>query len=228
MGFLSGLFGQKKRTLKDLSETDLRREQITLENEMGRLESKAVRNDRDELQLKSEYAQATTATQKRLVARKIQNLRAARSGLETRMSYCQKTIRSIHGLMVIKENMSFFERVGVGSALVDMDISEVEAFIADATVEGTLQQEKLAVMLQQVEEGVAGIAESATDSSLDDIMAELDQETTEEKAVSETAPEGELAGLMTELDSAASKAAEAARRVQAEKQRQVNPPEEET
>jgi hypothetical protein len=215
MAFFSGLFGRKKRTLRDLSLDDLTREQITLKNEQRKLDQEMERLERDEAQLKTEYAEAKQDNQRRAVARKIQDLRTRRGGAETRIAYCHKMLRSVNGFLVIKENMEFFERMGVASALSEMDMSEIEAFINEATVEGTLQQEKLAAMLQQVSEGVERITEAASDSSLDELMAELDGEV----KTQETQPDAELARVMTELDAAAAKGAEAARKIQASRER---------
>jgi len=230
MGFLSRLFGKRKRTLKDLTTDDLSREQITLKNELRKMDQEAERLDKDEVQLKSEYAQTTSEALKRSVARRIQDLRMRRGGLETRSSYCHKMLRSVNGFLVIKQNMDFFERMGVASALAEMDMAEVETFINEATVEGTLQQEKLAAMLQQVTEGVARITETANDSSLNDLMAELEGDKAVQAARQSAAQDADLARVMTELDAAAAKGAEAARKIQARthERPQAEPPQPET
>ena len=215
MAFLGGMFGKKKRTLRDLTTDDLSREQITLKNEQRKLDLEAERMDKDEAQLKSEYAVAASDTQRRAVARRIQDIRTRRGGMETRSSYCHKMLRSVNGFMVIKQNMDFFERMGVASALSEMDMSEVEKFINDATIEGTLQQDKLAAMLQQVTDGVERITEAASDSSLEELMAELDGERAASKAAEPPVKDHELASVMNELDAAAAKGLEAARKLRA-------------
>ena len=130
--------------------------------------------------------------------------------METRSSYCHKMLCSINGFLVIKQNMEFFERMGVASALTEMDMSEVETFINQATVEGTLQQEKLATMLQAVTSGVERIGEAANDESLDDLMKELDEGASEAKVADAAAHEGDLTAILGELDQAAEKGAKAA------------------
>ena len=228
MGFLSGLFGKKKRTLKDLTVDDLKREQLTLQQEQSRLDRETEKLEKDERQLKSEYAEASSPALKRSIARKVQDLRTRSAGLETRMSYLQKMLRSVNGFLMIKENMAFFEKMGVASALAEMDMAEIETFINEATVEGTLQQEKLASMLQQVTDGVERISESAADGSLDELMAELDSEvagTTKEARVAQS--EGDLDNVMSELDAAISKGAQAAREAQQEKPAKKREPEQE-
>ena len=97
-------------------------------------------------------------------------------------------------------------------------MSEVESFINEATVEGTLQQEKLATMLQQVSEGVERITESAADSSLDDLMAELDSEAASGQISEPAVQDTDLTSVMDELDAAAAKGAEAARKIRSKKE----------
>jgi hypothetical protein len=214
MGLLRSLFGKKKRTLKDLAVDDLRREQLGLQQEQIRLDRELERLDKDEAQLKSEYALAASTTQKKSIARKIQDLRTRRMGADTKVSYLQKIMRTVNGFLLIKENMAFFEKMGVASALAQMDMSEIEAFINEATIEGTLQQEKLAAMLQQVTDGVAQISESASDRSLDDLMAELDGEVAEQAEAVDVETDRDLSGVMSELDAAISRGAQAARQAQ--------------
>jgi hypothetical protein len=105
--------------------------------------------------------------------------------------------------------------MGVASALSEMDMTQVETFLNDATVEGTLQQEKLASMLQQVTMGVDRINEAAGDASLEDLMAELDGEV----EASQTTEDEELGEVMNQLDAAAAKGAEAARKLRIQDQR---------
>ncbi len=211
MGLLSSLFGKRKPTLKDLTLDDLRREQMGLQREQLRLDRDLERLDRDESQLKNEYAEASGVTQKKAVARKVQELRSRRMGLDTRVAYLQKMMRTVNGFLLIKENMAFFDKMGVASALTQMDMGEIEAYINEATIEGTLQQDKLAALLQQVTDGVDQIAESAGDSSLDELMAELDGEVTERAATAGRQADRELGSVMSELDAAISRGEQAAR-----------------
>jgi hypothetical protein len=160
---------------------------------------------------------AASVTQKKSIARKIQDIRTRRMGVDTRVSYLQKMLRTVNGFLLIKENMAFFDKMGVASALAEMDMSEIEAFINEATIEGTLQQEKLAAMLQQVTDGVEQISASASDSSLDELMAELDGEVAEQAASAGVETDRELSSVMSELDAAISRGAQAARQAQQER-----------
>ncbi len=127
----------------------------------------------------AEYRAAHNAgreTAKRSVAQKLQNLRMRRKGVETRLSYTSKMFQTVMGMLIIKENMNFFEKLGVGSVISNMDLGELENYVTEATIEGTLHQEKLAAMLRGVSEGVDQLDGVARDAALGNFMAELDAE----------------------------------------------------
>lgn len=210
MSFFGSLFGKKKRTLSDLGLDDLKREQITLQQEQRKIDQELGRAEKDEQQLKSEYAEATSPTQKKIVARKIQNARMMMKASETKSTHCYKMLQTVNNFILIKDNMEFFEKMGVASMLTNMDMAEIETFIADATVEGALQQEKLATMLQQVSDGVEQITEAGSDGTLDDLMAELDGEMETAPPTRVAQEESGLSNVMSELDEAIAKGERAA------------------
>ncbi|MCH8829547.1 MAG: hypothetical protein IID45_08225 [Planctomycetes bacterium] len=105
----------------------------------------------------------------------------------------------------------------------NMDMAEMETFIADATVEGALQQEKLATMLQQVSDGVDQITEAGSDGSLEDLMAELDGEIEEQPLTAAPQVESGLADVMSDLDQAIARGEQAAKEA-----KQASPPQRET
>jgi hypothetical protein len=176
---LGKLFGKGKPTLKNLSVDDLKREHISVETEWNRLIDDSEKIATDDTQLKEEYKAAHAAGKlpvKKIIAQKLQNLEMKRKGIETRLAYTTKMMHAVTGLLTIKENMVFFEKLGVGSLLAQMDIAELESFVLDATVEGTLQQDKLAAALQGITGGVDAIAASSGDPGIDEYMSNLDAE----------------------------------------------------
>ena len=230
MSFFGNLFGKKKRTLSDLSVDDLKREQITLQQEQRKLDAELEKGLKDERQLKSEYVQADSPTQKKIVARKIQNARMMMKAGETKSSHCYKMLQTVNNFMLIKDNMQFFEKMGVASMLANMDMAEIDTFISEATVEGALQQEKLASMLQQVTDGVEQITEATGEASLDDLMAELDGEIEEQGVAGAVQTESGLSDIMGELDNAIAKGEQAAKEAKqsASPQRETERPRGET
>ena len=212
MGLLGDLFDRFKKqpSLWDLKLDDLNRERITLQQEQHKLDMEADRLHKDEIQLKSEYGEAQTPTQKKIVARKIQNTRLRSRAVDSKSAHCHKLTQTVNNFILIKDNMEFFDRMGVSTMLTQLDSAEIETYINEATIEGTLQQEKLANMLQQVGEGAERITEGSADGSLEELMAELDGET----GGGVTEGGGGLKDVMKDLDAAIAKGEQAARQAQ--------------
>lgn len=170
---------QSRPTLKSLSLDDLKREHLAVESEWNKLLEESEKTGRDEEQLKEEYKAAHVTGRlslKRTIAQKLRTLQLKRKGIETRFAYTNKMLQAVTGLLTIKENMVFFDKLGVGSLLTRMDIGELETFVLDATVEGTLQQDKLAAALQGISGGVESLSQASADPGMDDFMDELDAE----------------------------------------------------
>ena len=137
------------------------------------------------------------------MARKIQNARLRAKAVDTKSSHCHNMTQTINNFIMIKENMEFFNRMGVATILTQMDMGEIEAYINEATVEGALQQELLANMLQQASDGTERVIENVVDSNLDELMAELDGEASSDLNDADAA-----------LDAAIAKGEQAARQAQ--------------
>ena len=211
------IFGKGKPTLKQLSVDDLRREHTSVETEWNKLIEENEKIFGDEAQLKEEYKAAHAAGRlplKRTIALKLQNLELKRTGIDTRLAYTTKMMHAVTGLLTIKENMVFFEKLGVGSLIVQMDIAELERFVLDATVDGTLQQDKLAAILQGITDGVDVLAQSSGDPGIDDYMDNLDAElldtpTTQMPEITS----GEVNQMHENLDAVAAKGLDAVRKL---------------
>jgi hypothetical protein len=216
MNRISKIFGRKKRpTLKQLPLDDLKREQLTVQNELRKLENENDKKEKDEWQLKEEYKAAHVAGRdslKRSVAQKLQNVQMRRTGLDTRLAYTNKMYQTVTGLLIIKENMAFFEKLGVGSVISDMDLGELENYVAEATIEGTLQQEKLAAMLQGINDGVSQLSGVSQDASIGDFMAELDAELIGSPVQQQTTRD--MTDVMKTINAVAEMGADAARQMQ--------------
>lgn len=221
---LFGLFEKEKRTLKDVSLDDLKREQLSLQQEQRKLDVEAEKLGRDETQLASEYAQAQTQIQKKAIARKVQNVRMQQKAVDTKSAHCHKLRQTVNNFALIRDNMAFYERMGVASELMRMDMAEVESFINDAMIDGQLQQEKLANMLQQVGDVADQYFESSGDDSLDAIMAEMDQQVAGGRQSAGSVRQGDdnMDAVVKELDAAAARGEQIARQLQSKQANQDN------
>jgi hypothetical protein len=209
--------GKKKPTFKQLSLDDLRREQLTVQNELRKLEHETERYEKDEWQLKEEYKAAHAAgldSLKRSVAQKLQNLQMRRKGVDSRLAYTNKMYQTVTGMLIIKENMEFFDRLGVGSVISNMDLSELENYVTGATIEGTLQQEKLAEMLQNITSGVKRLNDESQDTGINNFMAELDLELLSDTGPQQETVKDDMSDVMKTINTVAEMGADAARQMQ--------------
>ena len=212
MGFLDRFrdWFKEQPSIVNMKLDDLNRERISLEQEQHKLDKDGDRFHKDEVQLKSEYTEAQTENQKMRLARKIQNTRLRAKAVDAKSNHCHKAAQAVNGIIMIKDNIEYFERLGVSQVLKNTDLAEMEAYIQQFTVEGTLQQDKLGEMLKTLGTGTDAISESTADQGLKDLMAELDGESA--GGVTETG--GDLKNVMKDLDGAISKAEQAARQAQ--------------
>lgn len=167
----------KKRTLSEISVDELNRERINCQQEMAKVERELEKLLKDESQLKNEYASAVSDSQRKSIARKIQDGRMRQRQVEGWISRVSQNQRIVQNFLMIKKNEEFYKRAGVLQILNTMDVVEIERFINESVVNGTLDNEKLVEILTTQENGLEQLFPVSTDSSLDDLMKELDRET---------------------------------------------------
>ncbi|MDR2763104.1 MAG: hypothetical protein LBB88_10910 [Planctomycetaceae bacterium] len=143
-------FGKKKVTLDQVQLDDLKREQFKLEGDVRKLEKEEEQLQKEKEQRENEYRDAHANGKdnlKKTIIRKLETLKIQTKSVETRLKTCYSIYQTTIGLIAVKENQAFFEKLGVGSLVMKMDIDELQSFIQEATVEGELKQEKLARLL---------------------------------------------------------------------------------
>jgi hypothetical protein len=167
-------FSKGKLTLARVQLDDLKREQFKLEGDIRKLEKEEEQLNLERERREDEYRTAHTNGKdviKKTIIRKLETLKIQAKSVETRLKTCYSIYQTTIGLIAVKENQAFFEKLGVGSLVMKMDIDELQSFIQEATVEGELQQEKLARLLG------ATNAMTETDSSGDAILiSQYDEE----------------------------------------------------
>ena len=122
------------------------------------------------------------------------------------MQQIQLVVRAVVGCAFLFGSVAHAADPATESAASDVLVDQVN---------GQLQQEKLATMLGQMEDGVERLTDAIGDDSLDDIMADLDRETAGEGTVAAHTDESGVADVMNELDAAIDKGRQAAQDAQA-------------
>ncbi|MDR2641314.1 MAG: hypothetical protein LBC74_00805 [Planctomycetaceae bacterium] len=139
-----------KLTLSRVQLDDLKREQFKLEGDIRKLEKEEEQLNKEREQREDEYRVAHANGKeviKKTIIRKLETLKIQSKSVATRLKTCYSIYQTTIGLIAVKENQAFFEKLGIGSLVMKMDIDELQSFIQEATIEGELQQEKLARLL---------------------------------------------------------------------------------
>ncbi|MCK5870397.1 MAG: hypothetical protein KAG45_07125 [Methyloprofundus sp.] len=175
---IGNLFSRKK-TLQTIKADELRKEEIGLQNEERRIEKDINRSLADEQQIKSEYAVANSqndAHKKKMLARKLQEVRSKTNAFDKRHDTLIKQKRMISGLILIKENTEFLDRITGGSKINSMDMVEIQAFVEQATLDGELTNDKLENLVKAMDDSAGSYGQNESDTDLTDLMTELDAE----------------------------------------------------
>ena len=143
-------FAGKKQTLDAVKLDDLKREKYKLESDIKLLEREEEQLTKERESREDEYRAAHAAgkeSNKKAIIRKLETLKIQSQGVASRLKTCYSIYQTTIGLIAVKENQAFFQKLGVGSLVMKMDIDELQTFIQNATVEGELRNDKLAQLL---------------------------------------------------------------------------------
>jgi hypothetical protein len=110
-----------------------------------------------------------------------------KKGLENSLSRTSQIFQVTSGLILVKENISFYEKYSVGSIITQMDVGKLEKYILDATENGQLNQEKLATIIGGIASSLETIGVNSQSTGIDDFMDNLDAELLGETSTKETA-----------------------------------------
>jgi len=155
------------QTLDSMKLEQLQREQLSLQNELHRIDTESSKNEQTRIQLENDYRAAheqKMESSKKIIARKLQNNLASQKGIDIKTTHASRIYQLVSNMIILKEKMEYYETFGVAKILRSMDIKKLEGYINDSIVEGRMQDEKLITLLggidsslsQQVENNMSG------------------------------------------------------------------------
>ncbi len=210
MSFTINIFGlfRRRKSLRDFTMADLRKNRLMLDNEERRLEGQMCALDDERKRLLGEYRLAKTSGDAGLLkraARKARKIDIENQAADRRHKFVNDQMQSMAGLMCIKEDETFYKRVGLGDVLGRMSLEELEDYVREAQVDGEMNREKMRHILQSMAEANDTGADEEK-ASLADYMAGLDAEieqTPGEEALADARLDDAIAILEQELPKAA-------------------------
>ncbi len=168
------LFGEKKKTLNDLSREELDRERIMLEQKLKEYETEEEKDLEIERKLKTEYTFATLESQKNILARKIMRRKIQGKNRQAAMGVIDKSLQAVYNLLFLKDREDLFTNTGVLSQLNQMSVGEITMLVNKTTNNGRLQNDKIQALSEAVSEGME--TDEDGNSDLADFRKELDFE----------------------------------------------------
>ena len=164
---------EKVSNLEDLSSDDLMRERLRLEQE----EKKLLRQVEEvEHEKRAAFEQATKESSVRkqtIMARKIKELDTKAKNIDRNLRVISKQLRIINGFIQVKENKRIWEQSGLWTQISQMDLSDLGAYVDEAVIEGSFNNEKFTGIINTLE-GAPGIVNDVEeDPEVMNILGEI-------------------------------------------------------
>jgi hypothetical protein len=165
--------GTPAASLEDLSGDDLMRERLRLEQEEKKLlrQVEEVENEK-----RAAFEQATregSVRKQTILARKIKELDTKAKNIDRNLRVISKQLRIINGFIQVKENKRIWEQSGLWTQISQMDLSDLGAYVDEAVIEGSFNNEKFSGIISTLE-GSRGIVDDVEeDPDVMNILGEI-------------------------------------------------------
>jgi FtsZ-binding cell division protein ZapB len=145
-------FFQRKRSLKDITVDELRREKIRLEHEESRLAGQVEELERSKQQVFLRGKDESSERQQRILATKIKELDVQAGSMDRNLRFISKQLRIVNGFIQIKENQRLIQEAGLASIISSIDMEKLQQYVEQASVEGSFQWDKFESILGNLED----------------------------------------------------------------------------
>jgi hypothetical protein len=161
--------------LDDLQVDDLRKEKIRLEQRERKMLSRLKEVEKQKRQLFEEGVRNAGNTEQRVIARRIKELDVEAGNMDRMLQIISKQMRTINGLLMIKERARMASESGLTSLLHGIDLQELIIYIDKASVDGEFHMDKFDELLRTLEEADAIRPEIREDQDVLEIMKAMQQ-----------------------------------------------------
>jgi hypothetical protein len=165
----------RRVSLDDLQVDDLRKEKIRLEQEERKMLSRLKEVEKQKRQLFEEGVRNAGNTEQRVIARRIKELDVEAGNMDRMLQIISKQMRTINGLLMIKERARMASESGLTSLLHGIDLQELIIYIDKASVDGEFHMDKFDELLRTLEEADAIRPEIREDQDVLEIMKAMQQ-----------------------------------------------------
>jgi hypothetical protein len=165
----------RKANLDDLPLDDLKREKIRLEQEERKMLARLREAENQKRQLFSEGVQKASDREQRVIARRIKELDVEAQNMDRMLQIISKQMRTINGLIQLKERSRLAAESGMGEMLQGIDLQDLIIYIDKASVDGEFQMDKFNELLRALEEAEAISPQYREDQDVLDIVSAMQQ-----------------------------------------------------
>ncbi|MEI7989069.1 MAG: hypothetical protein WCI88_08515 [Chloroflexota bacterium] len=162
-------------SLEDLQLDDLRREKIRLEQEERKMLARLKEVEKQKRQMFDEGVRNASEREQRVVARRIKELDVEASNMDRMLQIISKQMRTINGLVQLKERVRMSSESGLSKILQGIDLQDLLVYVDKASVDGEFHMDKFDEMLNALEEADSISPEYREDKDVLDIMKAMQQ-----------------------------------------------------
>ncbi len=161
---------EKVASLEDLSSDDLMRERLRLEQEEKKLLRQVEEVENEKRAAFEQATQEGSVRKQTILARKIKELDTKAKNIDRNLRVISKQLRIINGFIQVKENKRIWEQSGLWTHISQMDLSDLGAYVDEAVIEGSFNNEKFTGIINTLE-GSRGIVDDVEEDP--DVMSIL-------------------------------------------------------
>lgn len=167
---VKGLFS-KKQTLAGLQLDELRKARVQLEREQSRVLRQIDDIEEQKSTLDTKGRAERSVRKQKLLAQQMLQLEAQAKHHDRNLALFSKQLRIVDGFIFLKENQRMLANTPLGAILNSMDAAELQAYVDQATIDGSFQLDKLNQLLGVFEEEEALFKSDEEDERVASIVA---------------------------------------------------------
>lgn len=138
----------KKQTLNNVDSEQLRRDRIRIEQTELSYTREIEELEKSKEDLFRKGVEGSSDRQRIQLIRKMKQLDAQIQGKDRQLALLSKNLQVLNTIAQIKENERMFQDLGLESVVNSLDLSEVQAYIERATIEGQFQMERFTKLVK--------------------------------------------------------------------------------
>lgn len=143
---------QGKVRLEDISMDDLQREKVRLDQEQRKMLAQLRDLEGEKKKLFAEGVRNASEREQRVIARRIKEVEQRIEGMDRMMQSLSKQLRTVNGLLMIKERVRMQSESGLTSMIGQIDLGDLVTYVDKASVDGEFQMEKFDTVLNAMEQ----------------------------------------------------------------------------